>query len=115
MGCFDQTQERLSSADFTQVEIIAPHLGIFVLSPFEELQGADLSQGVIDVVEGGIEDVALLEPVSASFQEIIAGIVFVRQILLFQGSESRFALSRGPRRVGVDLVLEMNRSGPHKA
>ena len=89
------------SKPFTGAEIRQMFIQYF------QLQGTQLSQGVIDVVEGGVEDVALLEPESAAVEEIVVLVVFVGEVDLFEFAELGFTLRRRQVGVGVDFMLEV--------
>lgn len=74
--------------------------------PDEILEGADLSQGVVQVVEGHAVDVGLLLPARAAFQIGEAGVIQVRQEFLFQLAVLAVALGGRSVRMQVDPLLE---------
>ena len=64
-------------------QVALPRGGVILHIPYEVLQGADLAQGVIQVIEGIEVDVQLLLPAAALLQELQAVIVQVGQVFLF--------------------------------
>ena len=58
----DERNEGILAAHLAELEVLLPSLVVILAVEVEELEGEDLGQGVIDVVERRGEDVALGQP-----------------------------------------------------
>ena len=61
----NQGTERIFSAGFAEFEIAFPSEFMVLAVQVEELEGHDLGQGVIDVIERDFEDMGLKQPAVA--------------------------------------------------
>src|SRR5690606_23404440 len=71
-----------------------------------ELERADLSQRVVDVIERRIENMALSMPEAAGRQIRIVGIIAVRQVFLLDLAPCLLPLGRCRIRIRIDVMLE---------
>ncbi len=93
-GQFNQLQEGQSASFLAEPEVICPGLLVVLLVADPELEGADLGQHIIDIVERRSEDMVLFQPESAGLQEGVAFAVAVGEVCFFQLEPGLVALLR---------------------
>lgn len=73
---------------------------------FPELEGANLCQAVVDIVERRAEDMILFYPEATFFEEGVAVVVAVWEVFLFHFAPDSVAFLGAAVGLSVDAVLE---------